>query len=138
MRKLSFVLAALALSACVGSGESGNRPLRPYEIATDTYRSGGTQSFVGSLMYEGGCLLFEGEKNSARVLPVWPNGTRFEESVVTFHQPAKSDQLVPIAGELRIDGWAADWSRLDPHRFAPFRRQCGGIPFFVSSVAPAN
>ena len=136
MRKLAFI-ALLLVSGCVTS--SGPRPLRPNEIAIGPYHEGGTQSFVGSLMYEGRCLLFDGEKGSARLLPIWPGGTRFEESLVTFHQPAKSDQRVAIGEEIRLDGVPTQWSALDPRAFAPFERQCGWAkPFFVSGLAPAN
>jgi hypothetical protein len=130
-------LALLLLSGCVAS--SSVRPLRDYEIAIGPYHERSTQSFVGGLMYEGRCLLFDGEKGSARLLPIWPGGTRFEESLVTFHQPAKSDQRVAIGEEIRLDGVPTQWSALDPRAFAPFHQQCGWAkPFFVSGLAPAN
>jgi hypothetical protein len=102
------------------------------------YREGGTQSHVGSLMYEGGCLLFDGEDGPTPLLPIWPAGSRFEESLITFHRPAKADQRVIIGEEVRLDGQAADWSDLPDSRLVPFQHQCGGQPFFVSAVTPAN
>ena len=51
---------------------------------------------------------------------------------------AKADQRVIIGEEVRLDGTAADWSRLDAAYYAPFRRQCAAAPFFVSAVTPAN
>ena len=89
-------------------------------------------------MYEGGCLLFDSEDGHTRLLPVWPIGSRFEESLVTFHQPAKSDQRVIIGEEIRLDGQSADWSELAGAQFAPFQTQCGALPFFVSGLAPAT
>ena len=136
MRKLTFT-GLFLLASCVST--SSVRALRAYEIAIGPYHEVGTQSFVGSLMYEGGCLVFDGEKGSMRLLPIWPGGTRFEESLVTFHQPAKSDQRVAIGEEIRLDGEPTDWARLDPAEFAPFQQQCGWAkPFYVSGLAPAN
>jgi hypothetical protein len=135
MRKVALVFI-LPLSACAAS--SGIQPLRPYEIATAPYLEGGSESVVGSLMYEGGCLLFDPESGPPRLLPIWPDGTRFEQSLVTFHQPAKADQRIAIGEEIRLDGRTADWSRLDPHVYGRFEQQCGAKPFFVSGLAPAN
>jgi len=132
------LVSILLLQACVSSS-SGPRALHPYEIAIGTYYEQGTRSFVGSLMYEGGCLVFDGERGSPRLLPIWPSGTRFEESLVTFHQPAKSDQRIAIAEEVRVDGRPTEWAELDPATFAPFQHQCGWAkPFYVSGLAPAN
>ena len=136
MRKTTLV-TFLLLTACVSSSQV--RPLRPNEIAIGPYHERGAQSFVGSLMYEGRCLLFDGESGAPRLLPIWPTGSRFEESLVTFHHPAHSDQRVLVGEEIRLDGQAAHWSELDQRTFAPFQRQCGWAkPFFVSSFAPAN
>ena len=136
MRHLSLT-ALLLLQACAST--SGVRPLRDYELAIGAYHERPAQSVVGSLMYEDRCLLFDGEKGSVRLLPIWPAGTRFEDSLVTFHQPGKSDQRIVIGEEVRLDGLPTDWSQLDPHAFAPFRQQCGWArPFFVSGLAPAN
>jgi hypothetical protein len=132
-----IVLAAtMMLMACVSS--SGVRPLQPHEIAIGPYYERPAQSFVGSLMYEGGCLIFDGENGSPRLLPIWPAGSRFEETLVTFHRPGKDDQRVTIGEEIRVDGVPSDWSQIELSRFRPFERQCGATPFFVSSLAPAN
>ena len=136
MRKIGLIVVTL-LEGCMVS--SGICPLRPREIASAPYHEGGRESFVGSLMYEGGCLLFDGENGSPRLLPIWPIGTKFEELLVTFHQPAKSDQRLVIGEEIRLDGEPTDGSALDPRIFAPFQQQCGRAkPFFVSGLAPAN
>ena len=135
MRKF-IVVAVLTLTACVSS--RGVRPLRPHEIAIGPYHERPTQSFVGSLMYEGGCLIFDGENGSPRLLPIWPTGSRFEETLVTFHRPGKDDQRVTIGEEIRLDGVPSDWSQIRSPQFQSFERQCGARPFFVSSLAPAN
>jgi hypothetical protein len=136
MRKTAL-LAFLALPACLST--SSIRPLRQHEIAIGPYHERAAQSFVGSLMYEGPCLVFDGENGAPRLLPIWPGGTRFEESLVTFHRPAKDDERVVVNQEIRLDGVPTDWSQLDPTAFAPFQQQCGWAkPFFVSGVAPAN
>jgi hypothetical protein len=64
--------------------------------------------------------------------------SRFEESLITFHRPAKADQRVIVGEEIRLDGEQSDWANLPDSDLAPFRHQCGGQPFFVSAVTPAN
>jgi hypothetical protein len=135
MRKAMLVGLVLVLEACASSGV---RPLRPFEIATGPYHMVAKEQLVGSLMYEGGCLLFTNEDRSRQLLPIWPTGTLFEESMVTFHQPAKAEQRLVVGEEIRLDGEAADWAEVDSGRYAPFRQQCGAQPFFVSAVTPAN
>lgn len=135
--RMTALIAFLTLPACVSSG--GVRALHDYEIAIGPYHERPARSFVGSLMYEGGCLVFDGENGAVRALPIWPGGSRLEESLLTFHRPAKDDQRVAINEEIRLDGVPADWRQLDPATFAPFRQQCGWAkPFFVSGLAPAN
>jgi hypothetical protein len=135
MRKAILVGLMLSVEACASSGV---RPLRPFEIATGVYHPAAKDQIVGSLMYEGGCLLFVNEDRTRQLVPIWPSGTQFQEQMVTFHQPAKAEQRLVIGEEIRLDGEAADWSQIDAARYAPFRQQCGADPFFVSGVAPAN
>jgi hypothetical protein len=135
MRKAILIGLLLSLEACASTAV---RPLRPFEIATGPYHPSVKEQVVGSLMYEGGCLLFTNEDRSRQLLPIWPTGTLFEESMVTFHQPAKAEQRLVVGEEIRLDGEAADWSEVDSARYAPFRQQCGAQPFFVSAVTPAN
>lgn len=135
MRKAILVGLVLMIEACASGGV---RPLRPFEIATAPYHPVAKEQIVGSLMYEGGCLLFANEDRTRQLLPVWPAGTVLEESMVTFHQPAKAEQRLVVGEEIRLDGEAADWPELDSAAYAPFRRQCGAQPFFVSAVTPAN
>ena len=137
MRRV-FIVAVLLLDACV-SVSNVPRPLQPNEIAIGPYHEQSTRNFVGSLMYEGGCLVFNGDNGAQRLLPIWPAGTHLEESLITFHRPAKTDQRIAIAEEIRLDGRPAEWTELDPAIFAPFEHQCGWAqPFFVSGLAPAN
>jgi hypothetical protein len=134
MRRVALILVVL-LQACASNGV---RPLRLDEIATASYHPASSESFVGSLMYEGGCLLFVSEDGTKQLLPVWPIGSRLEESLVTFHQPAKAEQRFTVGEEIKIDGTAGDWSQLDEREFAAFQQQCSAQPFFVSAVTPAN
>jgi hypothetical protein len=134
MRKIILV-ALLALPSCVHNV----RPLHRYEIAIGPFYERPTHSFAGSLMYENGCLVFNGDNGSPRLLPIWPYGTKFVESLVTFHRPSKDDERAVLNQEIRLDGIPANWSQLDPATFAPFHQQCGWAkPFFVSGLAPAN
>jgi hypothetical protein len=135
MRNAVLIGVMLCLEACASSGV---RSLRPFEIATGVYHPAVKDQLVGSLMYEGGCLLFANEDRTRQFLPIWPDGTLFEEQMVTFHQPAKAEQRLVVGEEIRLDGEAVDWSRVDAARYAPFRQQCAADPFFVSAVAPAN
>ena len=57
MRKTGMIALAL-LAGCVST--PGIRPLRPLEIPTAPYQEFVTSSLIGSLSYEGGCLLFYG------------------------------------------------------------------------------
>lgn len=134
MRRFAFVMLLLVQ----GCASGGVHPLRPNEIATAPYRFGKARPLVGSLMYEGGCLLFRTEDDSAVLLPVWPTGTLFEESLVTFHEPGRADQRVAVGEEIRIDGLPLDWSSFDAVRYESFRHQCGAEPIFVAHVTPAN
>jgi hypothetical protein len=135
MRQLVLTTAAL-LGSC--ATPSAVPVLRPHEIAIGPYHERAEQSIVGSLMYEGGCLIFSGESGSPRLLPVWPSGSQFEETLITFHRPGKDDQRVAIGQEIRLDGVSSDWSQLQQPQFRAFELQCGAAPFFVSGLAPAN
>lgn len=113
------------------------RPLKPYEIATAPYRFGEAKPVVGSLLYEGGCLLFRTEGDLGLLLPVWPAGTKFEESLVTFHEPGRADQRLVIGEEVQLDALPVAWASLGA-RFDPFRNQCRAEPVFITGVTPAN
>jgi hypothetical protein len=132
----SFALLAL-VSGCA-SQQAGIRPLRPLELATAPYQDGSTAAATGSLMYEQGCLLFRADGSPVRLLPIWPTGSVFNGSSVIFHEPGRPDQPILITEHILIKGYARAWPDLPAVPFAPFEHQCGGQPFMVSGVRPAN
>jgi hypothetical protein len=135
--RIKGLLGIFMLGGCVS--QSGVRPLRPLEIATAPYQEVATSALTGSLMYEGGCLLFHDEGSGFNFMPVWPLASTFNGTAVLFHQPGRSDQWVAIAQELFIEGQPIRWPTLASLRYQPFKHQCGGFaPFFVSSVTPAD
>ena len=134
MRNIGLI-ALLLLQGCAASEI---RPLRANELAVAPYQETGSKTFVGSLMYEGNCLFFEDDDHTTRVLPIWPTGSRFEESLITFHRPGKADQRVPVGEEILLNGEPTDWTKLATPSLAPFQHQCGGEPFFVTAITPAN
>jgi hypothetical protein len=71
-------------------------------------------------------------------MPVWPDGSVFNGTTLTFHQPRKSDQLIVVAQEIQIEGQPVQWAALSASAYGRIHRQCGGQPFFVSRVRPAN
>jgi hypothetical protein len=135
MRKAGLAIAIL-LGGCATHG--GVRPLRPLQIATAPYHQVATTALIGSLMYEGRCLLFRDEASGALLLPVWPDGSSFNGTAVLFHQPGKADQRVMVAEEFRMDGQLLQWTTLASDAYAPFERECGMQPFFVTRVRPAD
>lgn len=133
-----FVAIALlaTLPACVA--RHGIRPLRPLELATAPYLDRIVEARTGSLMYEGGCLLFREDRTSAHFLPVWPTGTVFNGTSVIFHQPAKDEQRLVIGEEVVLQGQGAAWPSGFRTALEPFRHQCAAQPFYVSGVRPAD
>jgi len=134
MRNAALVF--LLLSGCATT--PGIRPLRPLELATGPYVQTAAEADVGSLMYEGGCLIFSDGTEPTWLLPIWPDGTLFNGSLVTFHQPAKDEQRVAVGQEFVMEGQPVTWEQLPNARYASFRRQCRVRPFIVSSVRPAD
>ncbi len=133
MRK-GVIAALMLLQACA---HNGLRPLRPQELAIAPYRDVTTASLTGSLMYEGGCLLFRNEETKQHFLPVWPVGSTFNGISVFFHQPAKTEQRIVVGEEFVIMGQPVQWSDLATGYYGRFERQCGAQPFLVSEVRPA-
>ena len=88
-------------------------------------------------MYEGGCLLFREERTGTLLHAVWPTGSTFNGTAVTFHRPGKLDQPIIIGEQLVIYGHPVSWPALGGY-YAPFQRQCGGQPFLVGMTRPAN
>lgn len=135
-RRALLAAASLMLAGCVAGEHRGIRPLRPLELATAPYVATVTTSMTGSLMYEGGCLLFRPEGNQPTLLPVWPYGTIFNGTSVIFHDPGKAAQPVLIEQEITIEGRPLGWNELPG--YAPFQNQCRAAPFMVSKVHPAD
>jgi hypothetical protein len=137
MRKAGL-LVMLLLAGCMSS-QPRIRPLRPLEIATAPYREVATAATTGSLMYEGGCLLFHEEETGALVMPVWPSGSSFNGTAVLFHHPGKMDQRIVVAEEFQMAGEPLEWGALGNEAYQPIQHQCGAYsPFFVSAVRPAD
>jgi hypothetical protein len=133
MRKVLLMVPVLLLG-CV---HSGVHPLRPQELATAPYRDTEIASLTGSLLYEGGCLLFRDDETKQHYLPVWPVGSEFNGTSVIFHQPAKAEQRVVVGEEFVMTGQPAQWSELAGSYYGRFEQQCGAQPFLVSGVRPA-
>jgi hypothetical protein len=125
----------LVLASCATRGV---HPLTPQDLATAPYHSVATTALTGSLMYEGGCLLFRDDEETTQLLPVWPDGSVFNGTTLTFHRPGKADQLVVIEQELQLEGQPLQWSGLTYRPYTQLHQQCGAQPFFVSRVRPAN
>jgi hypothetical protein len=137
MRKAGLI-AVLALSACVND-HPAVRPLRPLEIPTAPYQPLATTALTGSLMYEGGCLLFRDEESGAIIMPVWPAGSSFNGTALLYHLPGKSDQWVAVAQEALLYGQPIRWGTLTGAPYLPVQHQCGAYPpFFVTNVRPAD
>lgn len=137
MRRLS-ALALLFLQGCVPNGHDSIRPLRPLELATAPYQKSVASALTGSLMYEGGCLLFRQDGAQAPLLPVWPSGSIFNGTSVIFHEPGKTEQPILIAQQFVMEGRTLPWAALSMSAYAPFEHQCRAQPFLVSEVRPAD
>lgn len=136
MRKAGLFIL-LAVASC--APRPLIRPLKPMEIALAPYQDVVTAAQTGSLMYENSCLLFRDEATKAYLMPIWPVGSTFNGTAVTFHQPGKTDQHIMLTEEFVMEGQPLLWQRLSPTYYEPFQRQCGLVqPFFVASARPAD
>jgi hypothetical protein len=130
-------LAGFALvSGCASNLHHGIRPLRPLELATGPYDGTIAATPTGSLMYEGGCLLFRVDGSRVPLLPIWPNGSLFNGTSVIFHEPGKAGQPIILEQEVVIEGRPIGWNQL--RGYEPFEWQCRAEPFLVSKVRPAD
>ena len=137
MRRV-WLLATLLLGSCMDN-HPAVRPLRPLEIATAPYQPLATIALTGSLMYEGGCLLFRDDHSNAILMPVWPEGSSFNGTAVLYHLPGKADQWVTVTQEVLLSGQPIGWTTLRGVPYEPLHHQCGAYaPFFVSQARPAN
>lgn len=131
----SVTLLALLLCACVSNGV---HPLRPLEIPTQPYSGVVTSSSTGTLTYEGGCLEFRADDRHGQLVPIWPDGTTFNGTLVTFHQPGRSDEMIVVNEEILMSGEPMQWSRLPGSRMPLHQRVCRGTPIAVAGIRPAN
>jgi hypothetical protein len=137
MRK-AWLLALVLLGGCMNN-HPAVRPLHPLEIPTAPYQPVAVTALRGSLMYEGGCLLFRDEQTGTLLLPVWPAGSSFNGTGLLYHLPGKSDQWVVMTQEALLDGQPLSWQALASPAYDAFHHQCGAYaPFFVTAVRPAN
>jgi hypothetical protein len=131
----AFLILITLLGGCASHGV---HPLRPLEIPTAPYQGITTTALTGSLMYEGSCLLFRDDNHRAQLVPVWPDGSTFNGTSVIFHEPGRADQRIVVGEEILLEGQPVPWSHVPGQRIALHRRQCGGEPFAVLGVRPAN
>ena len=135
----ALLFALLMLGGCTFNNHPAVRPLRPLEIPTAPYQPMATTALTGTLMYEGGCLLYRDETSGALLMPVWPAGSSFNGTALSYHLPGKSDQWIAVAQELLVYGQPLRWKTLAAPTYEPFQRQCGAYaPFFVTNVRPAD
>jgi len=133
--KKAYFLPLLLLAGCASDGIE---PLQPLEIPTAPYSGTVSASVTGSLMYEGGCLLFRDDDNRLQLLPIWPDRTTFDGTSVIFHEPGRSDQRVLISEEILLQGRPLEWSEIPGPRTALHHQKCNRRPFLVLGVRPAN
>lgn len=137
MRKAGL-LPIFVLAGCMAQDPS-IRPLRPLEIPTTAYRDVATTALTGSLMYEGGCLLFRDDETRALMVPVWPAGSSFNGTALLYHLPGKADQWLAIGQEAVLYGEPLQWNTLPSAIYGPVHHQCGAYaPYYVGSVRPAD
>jgi len=127
--------SALLLAGCFSNGV---QPLRPLEIATAPYSPIVTETWAGSLAYEHGCLMFLDDTRKLVFSPVWPDGSVFNGTSLIFHKPGKADEPIVLNQEFVLSGQRLTWANVPGPRAPLIQGQCGGIPFAVAEVAPAN
>ena len=133
--KSVLIASPLLLAGCVSNGV---QPLRPLEIATAPYNPVITAAPTGSLAYEHGCLLFYGDARTQILAPIWPEGTIFNGTSLIFHKPGRADEPIVLSQEFVLSGQPLTWPTVPGPRASLFQRQCGGTPFAVADVTPAN
>src|SRR5258708_29239365 len=134
MRPVAIILALLI----AGCASPGVQPLRPLEIPTAPYNGITTTALTGTLMYEGGCLMFRDDDKRIRLVPVWPEGSSFNGTSALFHEPGKADQRIVVGEEFFMEGQPLQWLRVPGPRIVLHQRRCGGEPFAVLGIRPAN
>jgi hypothetical protein len=134
MKRAVSVLIAL-LGGCASNAV---HPLRPLEIPIAPYNGITTAALTGSLIFEGGCLMFRDDGKRVHLVPVWPDGSIFNGTSVIFHEPGRADQRIVVGEEILLEGQPLQWSRVPGQRIVLHQRRCGGEPFAVLGVRPAN
>jgi hypothetical protein len=128
----------ISASLLAGCAPHGVHPLRPLEILTAHYKGAVTTGMTGTLLYEGGCLLFRDDNKRVQVLPIWPDGSTFNGTSVTFHEPGHADQRIVVGEEFLMEGQPLQWPRVPGSRAALHQQHCGSQPFAVLGIRPAN
>jgi hypothetical protein len=138
MRKVGL-LATLFLGGCAMNNHPAVRPLRPLEIPTAAYDPSASAALTGTLMYEGGCLIFRDEQTGQLLMPIWPTGSSFNGTALLFHLPGKADQWLAVSQEVLMSGRPQPWTALGEPMYQPVEHQCGAYaPFFATAVRPAD
>ena len=137
MRSLALILVTL-VSGCASVGDPRARPLKPLEVATAPYDPTVISERIGSLFYENGCLKFREQGSDEMLLPVWPTGSSFNGTSLTFHEPGKSDQLILIAQQFVIKGHDIPPAVMGAGSLAPFNHQCQAPEYMVAHVQPSD
>lgn len=132
MRKALWTV--LPLASCATGGV---HPLRPLDLPTASYLEGAAiERVAGSLTYDDNCLMFRA-RGGDRLLPVWPVGTVFNGTSLMFHRPGKTDHPLLVNEEIQISGEHLPAGYVRSH-FQDYLQRCGGTPFFVAKVRPAD
>jgi hypothetical protein len=127
-----------------GRRHGGDRPLvigllaRSRQSHSPDATDVATAALTGSPMYEGGCLLFRDEGNRVQLMPVWPDGSSFNGTSVTFHEPGKTEQRIIVGEEFLMEGQPIQWARMPGPRAPLYRQKCNRETFAVLGVHPAN
>jgi hypothetical protein len=132
MRKALWTF--LALTACAAHSV---HPLRPMDVPTAPYIEGASAEAVdGSLDWRDGCLLFRSDAGD-RLLPIWPRASVFNGTSLMFSRPGKTEQPLLVNEQIEIGGETLPPAYVQAN-FGNYVQRCGGKPFFVADVRPAN
>jgi hypothetical protein len=112
-------------------------PLRPIDVPTIPYVEGArAESIEGSLMWEDGCLLFRSERGD-HLLPIWPRTSKFNGTSMIFRRPGRTEQPLLLNEEVVLGGERLPIAYVETN-FHTYAQRCGGAPFFVADVQPAD
>ena len=132
MRKA--VWAFVALTGCAGHGV---HPLRPLDLPTAPFVEGtAVETLSGSLTFDEGCLIFRA-RGGERLLTIWPRSSVFNGTSLMFRRPGKTEHPLLVNEEVEISGMRVPLSYFHAY-FPQYETRCGGVPFFVAKVRPAD